>query len=329
LIVARLVTALVSLAGAEGMLWFGGYPRWWAMDPAWGGASPEYQCDSELGWTARPGTFDLVWPDQRPARYTNWSVGQRATSGQSSAPAAKDRPQVLFFGDSFTQGYQLPDAETLPWIVQRRHPEVAVSNFGAGNYGTYQSYLAMQRQIHGPSAVYYLFNAFHEGRNTADPDWRRIYQTPPPGCFYPYAEFSGNEIQGRGTRGDLVWTLSRRLRTVAMVQEYKQIFESYFRVRSGRRLTKALLVKMNQLVAAQGGKLTIILFDMSDEERAQYRAFLQSQRIDFVDGGRPERLDRSLRLADGHPAKAMNEILAGWLEPLEMVQPSERLVSTK
>jgi hypothetical protein len=114
-----------------------------------------------------------------------------------------------------------------------------------------------------------------------------------------------------------------------MVQEYKQIFESYFRVRSGRRLTKALLVKMNQLVAAQGGKLTIILFDMSDEERAQYRAFLQSQRIDFVDGGRPERLDRSLRLADGHPAKAMNEILAGWLEPLEMVQPSERLVSTK
>ena len=32
LIAARLITAVVSLAGAEAMLWFGGYPRWWAMD---------------------------------------------------------------------------------------------------------------------------------------------------------------------------------------------------------------------------------------------------------------------------------------------------------
>jgi len=40
--------------------------------------------------------------------------------------------------------------------VQQRHPELAVSNFGVGLYGTYQSYLAMQRSVHGPATVYYL-----------------------------------------------------------------------------------------------------------------------------------------------------------------------------
>ena len=57
LIAARIITAVVSLAGAEGVLWFGGYPNWWRMDPAWSGGSPEYEADSDLGWRARQGDF--------------------------------------------------------------------------------------------------------------------------------------------------------------------------------------------------------------------------------------------------------------------------------
>jgi hypothetical protein len=114
-----------------------------------------------------------------------------------------------------------------------------------------------------------------------------------------------------------------------MVQEYKQIFESYFRVHSGRRLTKTLLVKMNETVSAQGGKFTVILFDMSPLERDEYRQFLQSQGIHMVDCARPEMIDRKLRLEDGHPAKALNELVAGWIEPLEVVGPPGRLISSK
>jgi hypothetical protein len=94
-------------------------------------------------------------------------------------------------------------------------------------------------------------------------------------------------------------------------------------------LTKALLVKMSEEVSAEGGKFTVILFDMSPEERADYRQFLQSQRINIVDYARPEMKDRSLRLWDGHPAKELNELAAGWMEPLEVVEPSGRLISAK
>lgn len=302
------------------MLWFAGYPSWWALGTNWGGAAAEYECDPDLGWKAREGNFDLVWPD-RPngAHYTNWSAGRRATAQQESAQYTGGRPQVLFFGDSYVQGYELSDAETLPWIVQNRHPELRVSNFGAGNYSTYQAYLAMRKRLHGASSVYYLFSTFLEARNAADPSWLRIYKKPPPGCFYPYAELSGGELQPRRSEGDLVWPLSRRFRLVAMAQEYKEIAESYLRVRYKRKLTETLLVKMNEAVHAEGGKFAVILFDLAPVERAEYRAFLQSQRISFIDCDRPEMKDKKLRLPDGHPDHGLNELVAQWIEPLSVV----------
>ena len=318
LIAARLITAVVSLAGAEAMLWFGGYPRWWAMDAPWGGPSPQYACDAELGWSAREGLFDLVWPGHPGVvRYTNWSGGRRATAG--TEPARTDpRPQVMFIGDSFVQGYQLSDWETLPWIVQRRHPEVKVSNFASGDYSTYQAYLAVRKWVHGPVSVYYLFNWFHEGRNAADPNWLRINQKVPNGCFYPYAELSGNGLREGRSQGNLVWWLSHHLRTVALVEDYRDIFESLTRVRNKRRLTEALLVKMNETVREQGGKFTVILSDVLPEDRKDYRKFLESKAIAFVDYDRPELKDQKLRLPDGHPNGALHELFAQCMEPLQV-----------
>ena len=115
LVIARLVTVVVSLAGAEAMLWFAGYPSWWALGTNWGGAAAEYECDPDLGWKARAGQFDLVWPD-RPhgAHYTNWNAGRRATAERESAQDTGGRPQVLFFGDSYVQGYGSPTRKLCP-----------------------------------------------------------------------------------------------------------------------------------------------------------------------------------------------------------------------
>jgi hypothetical protein len=318
-IVARLITAVVSLAGAEGVLWFGGYPNWWAMDPAFGGGVAEYESDAYLGWKARQGQFTLVWADGssggHPFHYTNWSEGRRATSEQEP-PRIPTRPQILFFGDSYMQGYGLSDSETLPWIVQQRHPELQVSNYGTGLYGTYQSYLAMRKQVRQPASVYYLFSAFHEDRNVGAPSFLRIMKKSPSGWFYPYAELSGGKLNEGRSEGEVMWPLSRHFRTVALVQDYDLIIKSYLRVREKRKATQTILVEMNDLVRSASGTFTVILFDMDPEERQAYRHFLESQRIAFVDCDRPERMDPKLRLPDGHPARKLNELLAGWIEPV-------------
>ena len=104
-----------------------------------------------------------------------------------------------------------------------------------------------------------------------------------------------------------------------MAQEYKEIAESYLRVRNKRKLTETVLVKMNEAVEAEGGKFTVILFDLAPAERAEYRAFLESQRISFIDCDRPEMKDKKLRLPDGHPNHGLNELVAHWIEPVSVV----------
>jgi hypothetical protein len=120
----------------------------------------------------------------------------------------------------------------------------------------------------------------------------------------------------------MVWPLSRRLRTVALIQDYVQIMETRARVKNKRQVTEALLTKMSELVRERGGKFAVILFDLSEEQRNSYRAFLASRHISLVDCVHPEITDRSLRLADGHPNPRLNELLAGWLEPKQVTRNS-------
>jgi hypothetical protein len=109
---------------------------------------------------------------------------------------------------------------------------------------------------------------------------------------------------------------------VALVQDYGDIFESLRRVRNKKRLTETLLMKMDETVREQGGKFTVILSDVLKEDRKDYRRFLESKGINFVDYDRPELQDKKLRLPDGHPNGALHELFAQWMEPLQV--PTDR-----
>lgn len=318
LIAARLITAIIAVSGAEGMLWVLGYPSWRGQELL--AVTDQFEPDAELGWRNREGIFDLTGPLRKePFRYTNWSHGRRATAEQEPQAGVK-RPEVQFFGDSYVQGYGLSDRETFAWLFQQKHPELNVSNFGTGAYGTYQSYLAMRESVGGASQVFYLFNGFHEERNVAAPSWLRVTKAPPPRLTFPYAKIRGGVLAEGRSRGELVWSLSRRLRTVAMMQDYYMMAESYRRVRSKRRVTEMLLVEMNEVVRARGGRFAVLLFDLTPEQRRDYRRFLASRQIPFIDCDRPELNDRTLRLPDGHPAARLNELLSGWIEQVQVTR---------
>jgi hypothetical protein len=321
LIAVRLITAIVSLAGAEGVLGLLGYPAWRAQLQS--GTVDEYEIDPDLGWRNKAGVFDLAGPHRNDVfRYTNWSDGRRATSEQQREHDSVARPQAAFFGDSYVQGYGLSDNETFAWIYQHRHPELRVDNFGTANYGTYQSFLALKKNGSGAAHVYYLLNGFHEERNVASASWIRITKPPAPGSSFPYAVLEGDSIVEHRSSGELVWWLSWKLRTVAMLQDYCDLARAYPRMRNRRRVTQLLLAKMSDTVAAHRGKFAVILFDMTREQRASYSAFLRSHSIASIDCARPELNDRSLRLPDGHPNPRLNELLVGWIEPKQVTRNS-------
>ena len=320
LIVARLVTTVVSIAGAEGVLWFGGYPSWWRDSESADEAS-YHQVDADLGWIDRPGQYDLAGGLRKdPFRYTIWCGGRRATATLNKPSACSGQAgglsNVMFFGDSYVFGYGLSDAETMPWMVQARHPELEVTNFGTPGYGTYQSYLAIKRAVQQPAFVFYLLNGFHEGRNAGETSWLRVVRQPPSGFFYPYVALKHGNIEEKRSPGEMVWALARRLRTVALIEDYSEIARAYPRVRKKQQATDVLLKKMNESVTSSHGRFAVILFDLDQKQRVHYRELLSSNHISYLDCDRPELTDRRLRLPDGHPSEKLNALLAGWIDPL-------------
>jgi hypothetical protein len=321
LILARTITAIVSIALAEGLLALLGYPPWRTQQISSADVKSEYQPDPELGWINREGTYDRAAPDRPLFRYTNWSEGRRATSDSEPAPS-DPRPRVILVGDSYAYGDGLGDTDTFAWRMQRHHPELQVTDYGTPGYGGYQSYLAMDRALDNRNAgttVLYLFNGSHESRNVADPSWIRVVHHPANGVFFAYAALHNGALEAQRSSGDAIWSLSHKMRTVAMAEEYYEMAEAWMRLHNKRAVTEAILTRMQHSAELSGAKLTVILFDFEPKDRRAYREFLASQSISFIDCDHPELNDHTYRQPDGHPNARLNEILTQWVDPASTV----------
>src|SRR5437867_2971127 len=108
-IAARLITALVPLAGAEGMLWFGGYP-------SLGWSPSRVRAGPGSGLESSPKASSLWCGRITPIPATRFITQIGAEDGgrprRRNPSGAPNQPRVLFFGDSFIQGYGLSEPET-------------------------------------------------------------------------------------------------------------------------------------------------------------------------------------------------------------------------
>ncbi len=202
-------------------------------------------------------------------------------------------------------------------------PSSNVENLGTPGYGTYQSLLTMQRLLEtkpAPAYFVYLFNGFHEARNSADPTWIRAAARSASGVFFPFAVLSNGQLEARRTNGDIIWPISQHLRSAAMIEEYYERAEAWTRVRNRRALTQALLVKMDQLARSAGAKFTVVLFDdLQKPDWLAYREFLSAHAIAFANCDLPELSKPGYRQPDGHPNAKMSELLSQCVDPTSAV----------
>lgn len=94
--------------------------------------------DRDLGWCVLP---------NKQSRNGHYTTTNLATRGQGEIPLAPDpaRTRVVCFGDSFTWGEEVPDADSYPALLESLHAEYEVLNFGVGAYGTDQAFLRYRR----------------------------------------------------------------------------------------------------------------------------------------------------------------------------------------
>ena len=90
----------------------------------------------------------MGWVPRKNAVSTNrwWRTNNfGARAGQHITKHKRPgRTRVLIFGDSFTQGSRLPQAETWAYQLEKRNPGIEVFNFGVDGYGMGQSFLRYQ-----------------------------------------------------------------------------------------------------------------------------------------------------------------------------------------
>lgn len=269
--------------------------------------------DPVLGWTVMPGSY-VVPPyvaGAPEAQITIWPDRSRATAG-----APTTGPEVLVVGCSFAFGWPISDHETMPWLVQARHPELHVVNRAVKAYGTYQILLLLEQMFAAgerPRRVIYGFHESHEDRNVAAPRWLSMLErfSRTGGVALPYATL-GKDGEIVRHPPEIYPTLPLRgtLASVAFAEDVLATRAGEPRVSVKRRVTEQLIVALRDLCARHGVRFDVVLLQASLKGRRAYAHFLEREKIGFADCVVP--IPMELRVpGEGHPGPVIH---ARWAE---------------
>ena len=126
--------------------------------------------DDELGFTRKPGVFwqGRVSPESRMVTYRTDEKGFRNENGIHQA-------DIVFVGDSFTEGASVPVEDTFVQQVGKKTKR-SVVNLGCGYYGAQQELIILRRYGLGYSPRVVVWQLF-EGNDIGDAqrfaDWQR------------------------------------------------------------------------------------------------------------------------------------------------------------
>jgi hypothetical protein len=302
------LSLLASAALGEAALRLSGR-RPWTRLPTPANEPAMHEPDPVLGWRNRPGVYEFpgYGPLSPDVRMTYLSDGSRSTGYLG----AGGEPRVALFGDSFVQGWGLPDRATLAWQLQDRYRSLHVLNYGVGGYGTYQTFLRLEQvlaQGPAPEWVLYGFILPQEKRSVAPAGWiEELDGAAREGlAAVPFADL---DRDGRLVRHPPQayprWPGRERSALVAFGQAV------FARARAGRReeraraVTLRLLEEMNALCASRGARFAVVFLWTPREVRAEYVRHLRRHRIRWVDCHHPVTLDLVIPF-EGHPNQELN-----------------------
>lgn len=93
----------------------------------------------ELGWELRPGFSGNIYNKR-------CSVDENGFLAEDSLQLINDEPKIVFIGDSWTFGNEVPVAATFAELIDDSLPNVSVINMGIPGYSSYQGYQSIRRR---------------------------------------------------------------------------------------------------------------------------------------------------------------------------------------
>jgi hypothetical protein len=165
-----------------------------------------YVMDTILGYQNAPGTYKrinnekLIW----------WSTNlpdQSRTCGTKDTGSSLN--ELAVYGCSNIYGIGLNDAQTYPWKLQEKLPNLRVKNFSTGGYNILDHYLLLKRQLdnnYRPGIVLVTFGSYYFERVVFARMWResqyRGLKNSPylDSIFFPRASLESDSLVVRNMK---------------------------------------------------------------------------------------------------------------------------------
>jgi hypothetical protein len=315
------VAIVVVVCGAIGEITLRllGYRPW---DPAVAGVSSVvegpggvlYEPDPTLGYALKPGKFSVK------QRIVTWSATHRDDRRRTTRPDGAPPPTgeaVWIFGDSNSYGWALDDAATYSWLLQKKHPELDITNFAVGGYSTLQSLIQLEDAIKStakrPKMVLLAYASYHDGRNALLRGNRKAwfnYVSRYP--RFPQARLDDGKLTyGMVDLEYTPWPLERQSALVSFLEEkYNKLMVL---TSHAQDVSRALILKFRDVCREHGVEL-VFAGIAKTSRTAEMIDWARAQGITAMDISVDQSLPENVVPGDGHPSGKANEHFAEVLD---------------
>lgn len=327
-----LVSLSASLLAVEGALRAMGYLPWRNRDI--NHETTMHEPDATLGWKNKEGHY-VVRPSETsnsPIEVTFLEHGRRRTGKEQDDK--KDAREMVIVGCSLTQGWAISDSDTFAWKLQQRYPAMDVLNYGTGGYGTYQSLLALERELEklaSPTIVLYGFMPDHDVRNVAEASYlASLLSAAKRGHVYtPFASLDEESRLVRNPPTKYLTLPGREMSAIVTLAE-RSIMKFLTKKRSSQRkmITEKIIAEMDNTVKKYGAQLYVVILSAKEAQSINYKYFFRNNDIKFIDcsfgKGLRDWPDEMRVPEDGHPS---GKLTTKWAQCISDYLDNEVLMS--
>ena len=307
-----LFSLVVALVLAEFVVRVLGYTPWeFHKIDAEANEPVMHVADPLLGWRNKAGTYQFprYGSEDKHVTVSFLPSGERKTVADGNRDI---KDEVFLIGGSYTMGWGLGDEQTFAWKIQHQSSSYTLRNYAVAGYGTYQSLLALKRQLDRgvvPKYVVYGFIDHHEIRNVADAKWLRTLSrySRRNHVQLPYVTHDEQYrlIHHPPDRYPRL-PLSDVSALVALSEWAYASYQAKERSSQDRVVTSLLIRELDRLAESHGAVFIVALLRVEDGLKQAYIEFLQKTSIPYVDCTFQHTAETVLPI-DNHPNELMNE----------------------
>lgn len=236
--------------------------------------------DTVLGWTLRPGTYDVSYcVQQNTISFTALHTTNNCRYTTTNDVNNLAKKHINIYGGSVVYGLGVNDSSSFPFLVQQKMPDVVVRNKGVSAYSVLQMYLRFKKDIESGEKIsdaVFVYQTELDERNVEGKRWEKALtgatEVKSDGvCFVPFLkEDKDTFLLYKKADRDLFRGI-RGTNKSFILKLFENAWLSIITGKNvGRKASVYIMRQIHDLAQANGINTTIFMLSNCDTEEMQH-----------------------------------------------------------